>query len=97
MKPAVCLVCGRSAAAEPAGSKGDWVRFADYQSASSASLGHPTGLEYACYEHIAAAKALVSKNAAEAQAELRAHFGAPPVVSSNQPERASWWQRLFRK
>lgn len=97
MKPAVCLVCGRSAAAEPAGNKGDWVRFADYQSASSASLDHPAGLEYACHEHVAAAKALASKSAAEAQTELRAHFGAPPVVSSHQPARASWWQRLFRK
>lgn len=97
MKPAMCLVCGRSAAAESASNKGDWVRFADYQAAGSVSLGHPTGLEYACHEHVAAAKALASKSAAEAQIELRAHFGPPPAMSPNQPERMSWWQRLFRK
>ena len=97
MKPAVCMVCGRSAAAEPAGNKGDWVRFADYESAGATSIGHPAGLEYACHEHVAAAKALASTSAAEALTKLRAQFGAPPPVSLHQPVGASWWQRLFHK
>lgn len=70
--------------------------FEDKRAQSDAiSIGHPTGLEYACHEHIAAAQALVSRSAAEAQTELRAHFGAPPAAPSSRHERTSWWQRLF--
>lgn len=96
MKPAVCLLCGKTAIEEIGPSRGDWVQFAEYVEPSTESLDHPEGLEYLCDEHLAAAQALASKSSHEALADLQRQFGttfASHQTKARQPQ--SWWRRLI--
>jgi hypothetical protein len=96
MKPAVCLLCGKTAIEEIGASRGDWVQFAEYVETSADSLDHPKGLEYFCDEHLASAQPLASKLSQEALADLQRQFGttfAHHPTKAGQPQ--SWWRRLI--
>lgn len=75
MKPAVCFLCGNLAVDEPSNKKGDWVQFGNFQQESSLALGHPSGLEYLCGEHLSAAKRLIHENSDAALSKLKEKYG----------------------
>jgi len=97
MRPAVCVICGKSAAEESPQHKGGWVQFADYQDPDPQSLDHPVGLEYLCRDHIQTAAQFTSKASAEAISELRELFGDKQVDERSPRKNASWWQRLVQR
>lgn len=92
MKPAVCALCGKSAAHMKPPNTGDWVEFSDYQSPVAGSLDHPRGLEYFCDEHVGAAKPLAMKTSADALVELQSSG-----YENQDRTRLPWWRRLFRR
>ncbi|SFD89579.1 hypothetical protein [Paracidovorax konjaci] len=97
MNPAVCAVCGTTAAqeADRGGPQGAWVQFADHEGAEASGLGHPEGLAYFCAAHCTAAQALASRPCAEALAQLRAQNPQPcqaPAARPASPPARRWWQ-----
>ncbi|MDX1419975.1 MAG: hypothetical protein R3181_08415 [Rubricoccaceae bacterium] len=66
MRPPVCAVCRDRFSP----SEGGLVRFADHEPLDHP--GHPTGLEWFCGRHLAAAEALADRPTAEALRRLRA-------------------------
>ncbi|MDA8456523.1 hypothetical protein M4R22_17310 [Acidovorax sp. GBBC 3334] len=95
MNPAVCAVCGTTAAqeADRGGPQGAWVQFADHEGAEASGLGHPEGLAYFCAAHRAAAQALAPHPCAEAVALLRAQHPQPrQAPAAPPPAGRRWWQ-----
>lgn len=99
MKPAVCLLCGKASIDEPSPNAGDWVRFADFRPLDAGALGHPTGLEYYCDEHVEAARRLDSYTAAQALETLRGQFGdsLTPAGAPQVLDKRSLWRKLMGK
>lgn len=95
MKPAICVLCGKSAAHIKPPNMGDWVEFVDYQLPVAGSLDHPTGLEYFCDEHVGAAKLLAMKTSADAMVELQSRYGSAPGYEYQDRPPLPWWRRLF--
>lgn len=57
MKPAVCIICGKSGSQI----EGDWVEFSDYEPLANDEIGHPKGLEWFCRNHLDAAKSVANR------------------------------------
>ncbi len=94
MNPAVCAVCGTTAAAEAdlGEAQGGWVQFADHESTGEPGMGHPEGLAYFCSVHHGAAQALASRSCAEAVGWLRAQYPQPRQdVAAPVPTARRWW------
>jgi len=95
MKSAVCLLCGKSASEEPLASKGDWVRFSEYQPSDAMALDHPSGLEYFCAEHVVMARKFSTMRLDHALVELQKHFGSVQGLGGKADAAPrSWWRRL---
>lgn len=95
MNPAVCAVCGTTAAAEADQGRpqGGWVQFADHTSTDEPGLSHPEGLAYFCAAHHPAAQALTARSCAEAVAWLRAQNPQPrQEATAAAPPARRWWQ-----
>lgn len=82
MKPAICVLCGKSAAYVKPPNTGDWIEFGDYRSPVAGSLDRPKGLEYFCDEHVGAAKLLATKTTADALGELQSRYGVASSVEN---------------
>jgi hypothetical protein len=96
MKPAICLLCGKSATEEPLASKGDWVRFSEYRPSEATALDHPSGLEYFCAEHVVMARNCSTMRLDDALVDLQKHFGTARSISGKADVAPrSWWRRLF--
>ena len=74
MKPASCVLCGKSASDEMSEKHGEWIEFADYDAMAVNSLSHPHGLEYFCFEHAPFAKKHSAQPLAVAMAALEQQF-----------------------
>ena len=72
MKPPVCCVCDRRLET----GEGGLVAFADYEALPGGLVGHPSGLEWFCPEHLEAGRALQHWKRDPAVAKLR---GTGPV------------------
>ncbi|MGB1250377.1 MAG: glycosyltransferase [Candidatus Promineifilaceae bacterium] len=73
MKPPICEVCSTYLRADSAQSttQGNLVRFANYEPLPDGMVGHPTGLEWFCGNHVEAAKGLTHLSSSAAIAQIR--------------------------
>ena len=77
MKPPYCFLCHRDFHLDKGG---DLVRFADYVPLAEGMIGHPSGSEWFCPEHLSAANALAFKTSSEALHDLQREYGEFPPL-----------------
>lgn len=73
MMPAVCAVCGGTAAC-------DLVRFADYAPLPAGAVGHPRGAVWLCALHLPRGQSLTHLPASVAVARMRPRGGVLGLV-----------------
>jgi hypothetical protein len=84
MKPAVCIICGKSSSQI----EGDWVEFSDYVPLSKNEIGHPKGLEWFCCNHLSAVKSFVNYPSEDGINLLKNKFGVlEPLLDPKSKEK----------